>query len=177
MCILVLLSSGSKFPGDTTHLKIPGSQQNLPSTKLNRQRRLYSRLFQEGREVRTTTQLCCSKEEQGVEADWGVDCRLSMLTSWLNTKGKWTFSIRHVSEWKSLSCGQLFATSWTIQSMNSPGLNTGVGSLSLLQGIFPIQGSNLGFPHCRWILYHLSHKGSPISSWQEVILQQCSHQS
>ena len=45
---------------------------------------------------------------------------------------------------------------------NSPGQNTGVGSLSLLQGIFPTQGSNPGLPHCRWILYQLSHKGSPL---------------
>ena len=43
---------------------------------------------------------------------------------------------------------------------NSPGQNPGVGSLSLLQGIFPTQGSNPGFPHCRWILYQLSHKGN-----------------
>ena len=43
---------------------------------------------------------------------------------------------------------------------NSPGQNTGVGSLSLLQGIFPTQGWNAGLPHCRRILYHLSHKGS-----------------
>ena len=43
---------------------------------------------------------------------------------------------------------------------NSPGQNPGVGSLSLLQGIFPTQGLNPGFPHCRQILYQLSHKGS-----------------
>ena len=43
---------------------------------------------------------------------------------------------------------------------NSPGQNTGVGSLSLLQGIFPTQGSNPGLPHCRWILYQLSYHGS-----------------
>ena len=43
---------------------------------------------------------------------------------------------------------------------NSPGQNTGVGSLSLLQGFFPTQGSNLGLLHCRWILYQLSHQGS-----------------
>ena len=43
---------------------------------------------------------------------------------------------------------------------NSPGQNTGVGSLSLLQGIFPTQISNPGLPHCRRILYQLSHKGS-----------------
>ena len=40
---------------------------------------------------------------------------------------------------------------------NSPGQNTGVGSLSLLQGIFPTQGSNPGLPNCRRILYQLSH--------------------
>ena len=49
---------------------------------------------------------------------------------------------------------------------NSPGQNTGVGSLSLLQGIFPTQGLNPGLPHCRQILYQLSHKGSPrILEW------------
>ena len=43
---------------------------------------------------------------------------------------------------------------------NSPGQNTGVGSLSLLRGIFPTQGLNSGLLHCRWILSQLSHKGS-----------------
>ena len=43
---------------------------------------------------------------------------------------------------------------------NSLGQNTGVVSLSLLQGIFPTQGSDPGLPHCRWILYQLSHQGS-----------------
>ena len=43
---------------------------------------------------------------------------------------------------------------------NSPGKVTGVGSLSLLHGIFPTQGLNPGLPHCRLILYQLSHKGS-----------------
>ena len=42
---------------------------------------------------------------------------------------------------------------------NSPGQNTGVGSLSLIQGIFLTQGSNLGLLHCRWILNQFSHKG------------------
>ena len=36
---------------------------------------------------------------------------------------------------------------------NSPGQNTGVGSLSLLQGIFSTQGSNPSLLHWRWILY------------------------
>ena len=44
---------------------------------------------------------------------------------------------------------------------NSLGQNTGVGSLSLLQGIFPTHGSNSGLPHYRWILHQLSYMGSP----------------
>ena len=46
---------------------------------------------------------------------------------------------------------------------DSPGKNTGVGGHALLQGIFPTQGLNPGLPHCRQILYHLSHQGSHIS--------------
>ena len=42
-----------------------------------------------------------------------------------------------------------------------PGKDTWVGCPALLQGIFPTQGLNPGLPHCRWILYHLSHQGSP----------------
>ena len=54
----------------------------------------------------------------------------------------------------------------------SAGTNTGVGCYALLQGIFPTQGSNPGLPHCRWILYHLSHQGTPSIckykySWEE----------
>ena len=48
---------------------------------------------------------------------------------------------------------------------NSPGQNTGVGSLFLLQGIFPTQGSNPGLLHCRRILYQLSYQGSPPRLW------------
>ena len=43
----------------------------------------------------------------------------------------------------------------------SPGSNTGVGSLSLLQGLFPTQESNQGLQHCRQILYQLNNQGSP----------------
>ena len=51
---------------------------------------------------------------------------------------------------------------------NSPGQNTGVSSLSLLQGIFPTQESNPGLPHCRWTLYQQSHEGSPQSFLSSV---------
>ena len=51
---------------------------------------------------------------------------------------------------------------------DSPGQKTGVGSQSLLQGIFPTQGSNPGLPHCRRILYHLSHQGISIYESQVI---------
>ena len=44
---------------------------------------------------------------------------------------------------------------------DSPGKNTGVGCRALLQGILPTQGLNSALSHCRWILYHLRHQGSP----------------
>ena len=47
---------------------------------------------------------------------------------------------------------------------DSPGKNTGVGCYAFLQRVFPTQGSNPGLPYCRWILYHLSQQGSPLSA-------------
>ena len=80
---------------------------------------------------------------------WFLKCWCSFLPSpvW-----KW--------KWKLLSHVWLFATPWT-SPWNSPGQNTGFDSLSILQGIFPTQGSNPGLPHCRQILYQLRNKGSP----------------
>ena len=69
------------------------------------------------------------------------------------------------SESRSVMCNSLWPRG-LYSPWNSPGQNTGVGSLSLLQGIFPTQGSNPGLLHCRQILYQLSHKGSPrILEW------------
>ena len=65
--------------------------------------------------------------------------------------------------WKSRS---LFNSSWPhglYSPWNSPGQTTGVGSRSLLQGTFPVQGWNPGLPHLSWILHQLSHQGSPIT--------------
>ena len=61
-------------------------------------------------------------------------------------------------------------------SWKSPGKNTRVGTCSLLQGIFPIQGWNPGLPHCSRILYLLSHQRSPIQTrncllnWKNVLV-------
>ena len=69
----------------------------------------------------------------------------------------------------SISCLVVSDSLWPhgpYSPWNSPGQNTGVGSLSLLQRIFPTQGWNPGLPHCLWILYQLSHKWSPrIVEW------------
>ena len=90
---------------------------------------------------------------------------------------------RYVIGGSVLSCFSrvcLFATPWTVAlqaplgrrrdpSWDSPGKNTGVGSLSLFQGIFPTQGLNWGFLHCRWILYQLSYQGNP-NWWLTMVL-------
>ena len=69
-------------------------------------------------------------------------------------------------KWKSLSCVWLFATPWTIQSMEFSRPDTGVGSRSLLPGLFPTQGLNPALPHCRWILHQLNHQVRPtILEW------------
>ena len=66
---------------------------------------------------------------------------------------------------------QLYLTHWNpmvSSPWNSPGQNTGVGSLSFLSWgwVFPTQGSNSGLSHCRQILYQLNHKGRPrILEW------------
>ena len=67
---------------------------------------------------------------------------------------------------KSFSCVWLFVT-----PRNSPGQNTGVGSLSLLQGIFPTQGSKPGLPYCRQILYLLSRKGKPLVRLHMIVFR------
>ena len=46
--------------------------------------------------------------------------------------------------------------------------NTGVGSLFLLQGIFPTQELNWGLLHCRQILYQLSYQGSPVKTKKTI---------
>ena len=68
---------------------------------------------------------------------------------------------------KSLSCVRFFATPWTVACQAPPSMGfsrqeyrNGVGCHFLLQGLFPTQGLSPGLPHCRWILYQLSHQGS-----------------
>ena len=68
---------------------------------------------------------------------------------------------------KSLSLARFFTAPWTVactkvlRPWDFPGKSTGVGCHFLLQGLFPTQGLNPHLLHCRQILYHLSHQGSP----------------
>ena len=105
-----------------------------------------------------------------INAQSPLGCHSSLLSPPSSPSGK---------DWVGLRASALLPPSSSIESRsvvsdtlrprglyspwNSPGQNTGVGSCSLLQGILPTQGSNPGLPHCRWILYQLSHKGSPCS--------------
>ena len=74
----------------------------------------------------------------------------------------------------SLSHLRLFVTLQTVahqDPLSIPGKNIVVGSHSLLQGVFPTQGSNPGLLHCRCILYHLSHQGSPVRVFSSTQFQ------
>ena len=84
--------------------------------------------------------------------------------SWTPAREINYFSFR-ITKWcESESCSM---DSWRPCGLHSPwkspGQNTRVGSLSLLHRVFPTQRLNPGFPHCRWILYQLSHQGSLMS--------------
>ena len=91
-------------------------------------------------------------------SELGEDQARLGLKTWLFTRSTVVFlskSESHSAVSNSLQSHELYSP-W-----NSPGQNTGVGSLSLLQRIFPTQGSTPGLPHCRRTVYQLSHKGSP----------------
>ena len=71
-------------------------------------------------------------------------------------------------KWKLLNHVWLFVIPWMTQSMEFSRPEYWKGSHSPLQGIFPTQGSNPRLLNGRWILYQLSHKGSPreaVSTW------------
>ena len=88
---------------------------------------------------------------------------------WLSVLFHWSIC-RTLCQWKWSAGRSVVSDSSQAHELyrpwNFPGQNTGVGSCSLLQGVFPTQGSNPGLPYCGWILYQLSHKRSPrILEW------------
>ena len=94
-----------------------------------------------------------------------LDIVIGLQASFTCTKGETTLEKSSESENLSVMCNSLWPHG-LYSPWNSPGQNAGVGSLSLPQGIFQTQGSNPRLPHCRWVLYQLSHQGSPrILEW------------
>ena len=85
----------------------------------------------------------------------GVNLQAATIT--LDSKGSF---VARESESHSVVSNSLWPPG-LYSPWNSPHQNTGVGNFSLLQGIFPTQGSNPGLPHCRRIFYQLSHQGNP----------------
>ena len=84
-----------------------------------------------------------------------INLAFDMLLGEINER--WTFTMQ---KRKNLFSVCLFLNRF-LCPWNSPGKNTGMGCHSLLQGIFLTQASNPSLLHCRQILYHLSHQGSP----------------
>ena len=83
--------------------------------------------------------------------------------STMNLKAQWLPSESCLVVSDSLQTSGLYPAR-LLCPRNSPDKNTGVDSRSLLQGIFPTQGSNPGLPHCRWTLYCLNHQGNPMTA-------------
>ena len=93
------------------------------------------------------------------------------MCSRLRQTSKFTSSLCHLAGCESTSISSSVVSNslrphrlWPTRLFcpwDSPGKNTGMGCHSLLQGIFPTQGLNLGLLNYRQILYHLSHQGSP----------------
>ena len=82
--------------------------------------------------------------------------------------GSWVCNSR--SFYMSVLSRSVLSDSWGPHGLHSPpdspvhGENTGVGCHALLQRIFPTLGSNPGLPHCRRILYYLSHQDTCVTS-------------
>ena len=107
-------------------------------------------------------------------AAWmGGDFGGEWIFGWVPSLSTWNYhnivnqlysNIKSESESRSVASNSLqphgLQPTRLLSPWNSLGKNTGVGSHSLLQGIFPTQGSNPGLPHCRQILYHPSPGGS-----------------
>ena len=136
-CTLELISHASKVLLKILQARLQQCvNQEIPDVRAG---------FSKGRETRDQIANICWVTERAKKFQKNI-----LLLYWL-CKSLWL-----CEKWKLLSCVRLFVTLW-----NSPGQNTGVGSLFLPQRIFLTQGSKLALQHCRWILYQLSHQGSP----------------
>ena len=109
------------------------------------------------------------------EGEHWKDLGLGKMQWWIQF---WTVNLgymKYLQECESESRSVVSDSLWS-HGLYSPwtslGQNTGVGSLSLFQGIFPNKGSNPGLPHYRQILYQLSHEGTDLSFFHDLITPQ-----
>ena len=109
---------------------------------------------------------CPGVSGRGVGQQWQAAGPGALNTTVLGAVTWWHRSFWRRSPYHHCkSCSVMSDSLWLhglYSPWNSLGQNTGVGSLSLLQGIFPTQRLNPGLLHYRQILYHLRHKGSPL---------------
>ena len=92
---------------------------------------------------------------------------LPWVRKWMHNQSEWSHSVVSDSlRLHGLSLTRLLRR----QSMEISGKSTGVGCNFLLQGIFLTQRLNLGLPHCRQTLYHLSHREAQVKSLSRVWL-------
>ena len=97
------------------------------------------------------------------EAKGGVACSTLCLESWVRAgRGSWR---EHVKVVQSCPMSHSLWPHGLHSPWNSPGQKTGVGSLSLLQGIFPTQGLNPRLPHCGRILLPAEPQGYSLRRW------------
>ena len=116
----------------------------------------------------------CITRTTAIATTTGTFTRINMISSPCNSPWKlkkkklkrvtwnmfpWSLKVKFTQSCPTLRDPQGLYSPW-----NFPGQKTGVGSLFLLQGLVPTQGSNPDLPHCRQIFHQLSHKGRPHSS-------------
>ena len=108
-----------------------------------------------------------------------MTCLMSRVFVWKNTKSLKPSKQHEATGYNETLNMSQEVTPWTAAHQAPPSMGFSrqeywSGLPFLLQGTFPIQGRNPGLPHCRQILYHLSHQGSP-NQEQVSELKKCSH--
>ena len=168
-------------------LKCPDSSQCIKVHKMDINKCPFSE-WSMGMKIRIIPVCCCLLWEES-EAGWAVVQVLSHSvvsdlfgTPWtVATRILYPWGFSRQDYWSGLPCppGDLpnpgiKPRSPTLQTDSLPSeppgkpMSTGVGNLSLLQGIFPTQESNKGLLYCRQILYQLSYQGTPDGHLQGI---------
>ena len=127
----------------------------------------FQSIFIEG-QVYTSDMMCCAQSLSCVQpfvTPWTVACQAPLSMGILQARIlEWvamTFPRGSSQPRDQTQVSRIVGDSLSSEPPGKP-MNTGVGSLSVLQGIFLTKGSNQGLLHCRQIVYQLSYQGSPI---------------